>query len=320
MNCQRVQDSFLDYQDGSLAAPESAELRAHLSSCPACQREWAALQEITRKLDQLPAPAPSARLREQFYAMLETHRREADTVNPFELVRSRLDRFFAALVPARPPLQFAYALALLAVGLFVGTRYLAQPAAAPAPAPTVAAAPLPSPLPADDATQKEIADLRAQVESMGRLVTYSLLQQKSTSDRVQHVLATMDVESPDRKVLSDLVGALAFDPSINVRLSAVEALAPHADDSLVRAGVLSALPRENAPLVQVAMIELLAAAGEREALPVLDRLVRSETTDKDVRDAARRAVALLRTPLSTPPADDRNARDNPTKPTANPLA
>ena len=30
----------------------------------------------------------------------------------------------------------------------------------------------------------------------------------------------MDLKSPDRKVLTDLVGALAFDPSVNVRLTA----------------------------------------------------------------------------------------------------
>ena len=71
MNCQRVQDSFIDYQDGSLPADEAAELRSHLASCPVCQREWSALQEITRKVDALSdAPEPSPRLREQFYAML----------------------------------------------------------------------------------------------------------------------------------------------------------------------------------------------------------------------------------------------------------
>ena len=63
MNCTRVQDSFIDYQDGSLPADEAAQLRTHLASCPACQREWSALQEITRKLDALPAEEPSPRLR-----------------------------------------------------------------------------------------------------------------------------------------------------------------------------------------------------------------------------------------------------------------
>ncbi len=288
MNCSRVQDSFIDYQDGTLPPDESAALRAHLASCPTCQREWSALQEITRKLDALPAEEePSPRLREQFYAMLETHQRNADSVSPFALARSRIDRFFAALLPSTPALQFAAALAVLAVGVFAGARYF-QP---PAPVPVV-----------DNSAKQEIADLKAQMKEMGSLVAASLLQQKSTSERMQTVLATMDLKSPDRKVLSDLVGALAFDPSVNVRLSAVEALAPHANDRLVRAGLLSALPRESAPLVQVAMIELLTSVREPEALAIFDRISRDETADKDVRESARRALAVLRSPPS-PTAD-----------------
>lgn len=287
MNCQRVQDNFIDYQDGSLPADESAQIRAHLASCPVCQREWSALQEITRKLDSLPAAAPSPRLRENFYAMLENAQREADAPSPFALARSRIDRFFAALLPDQPALQFAFALTLLVGGLLAGQHYLARPTA-------------PVTVAADPAAQKKIADLEAKVASMDQLVTYSLLQQQSTSDRLAGVLSAMDQKNPDRKVLADLVGALAFDPSINVRLSAVEALAQHADDSLVRAGVLSALPRERAPLVQVAMIELLAEARDLSAAPVFEKLSRDEAVDTNVRDAARRALGALRLPAATP--------------------
>jgi len=300
MNCQRVQDCFIDYQDGTLPPDESAALRTHLASCPTCQREWSALQEITRKLDAMPTDeTPSPRLREQFYAMLETHQRDADSVSPFALARSRIDRFFAALLPSTPALQFAGALTALAVGVFVGTRYFQPPAALPA---TIV----------DNSVkhEQEIADLKQQMKEMGSLVAASLLQQKSTSERMQTVLATMDLKSPDRKVLSDLVGALAFDPSVNVRLSAVEALAQHADDRLVRAGLLSALPRESAPLVQVAMIELLTSVREPDAAPIFDRISRDETVDKDVRESARRALAVLRASSPT----DEHKNPNPSNP------
>lgn len=279
MHCHRVTARFLDHQDGTLLPGEAAELRSHLATCPTCQREWSALQEVTRKLDLLPADAPSPRLREAFYAHLATLQREADAPSPFVLARSRLDRFFATLLPAQPSLQFAGALALLALGLLTGARYLHPAPAAP-----------------DLAARAELAALRQQVDNMGRLVTHSLLRQQSTSERLQAVLATLHLPSPDRKILTDLVGTLAFDPSLNVRLSAVEALAPHAHDDLVRAGLLAALPRESAPLVQLAMIELLADLRTPDAAPVFDQLSRDPTTDKNVRDAARRALANLRAP------------------------
>ncbi len=69
---------------------------------------------------------------------------------------------------------------------------------------------------------------------------------------------------------------------------------------VVRQGLLAALPRESAPLVQVAMIELLTSVRESDAAPLFERLSRDETADKDVREAARRALAVLRTPS---PAD-----------------
>jgi len=287
MNCSRVQDSFIDYQDGTLPAGDATALRAHLATCPTCQREWSALQEMTRKLDALPAiEEPSPRLREQFYAMLETHQRDADSVSPFALARGTLDRFFAALLPSAPTLQFAGALAVLALGVFAGARYFQPPAAAPA---------------VDNSAKQaqEIADLKAQMNDVNRLVAVSLLQQKSTSERMQAVLATLDLKSPDRKTLTDLVGVLSVDSSVNVRLAVVEALTPHADDSLVRAGLLSALPRESAPLVQVAMIELLTSARDTDAVPVFERLSRDESTDKNVRESARRGLAVLRSPSPT---------------------
>jgi HEAT repeat protein len=222
--------------------------------------------------------------------MLETHQRDADTVSPFALAMSRIDRFFAALVPTTPALQFAGALAVLALGLFTGARFL-QPPAAPA---------VTSPADAQRLArlEKELADQKSQVKDMGSLVAASLLQQKSTSERLSTVLATMDLKSPDRRVLTDLVGALALDPSVNVRLSAVEALTAHADQEVVRNGLLANLPRESSPLVQVAMIELLTSVREPAAAPLFERLSR-ESADKDVRESARRGLALLRSPSPT---------------------
>ena len=292
MNCERVSELFVDYQDGTLPPDEAAGMRTHLASCPTCQREWSALQEITRKLDLLPAETPSPRLREQFYAMLETHQRDADAPSPFALAKSRIDRFFEAILPSQPALQFAFALTLLAAGIFAGARFIQQPAV----------------VTSDDNAKTELAALRSQVDNMGKLVTYSLLQQKSTSERLEGILATMDLANPDRKVLTDLVGALAFDPSVNVRLSAVEALAPHAEQDIVRAGLLASLPRESAPLVQMAMIELLASVRETEAVPVFEKISRDEAADQNVRDAAKRALASLRTPS---PADSNQPKAQP---------
>jgi HEAT repeat protein len=133
------------------------------------------------------------------------------------------------------------------------------------------------------------------MDTMSQLVGYSLLQQQSRSsnERLRGVLTSASVEKPDDKTINDLIGALALDPSANVRLNALEALYPHANQEVVRAGVLTSLPREQSPLVQISMIDFLVAARDREATSTLQKLSGNDQVDSNVRAAAKRALSQL---------------------------
>jgi len=273
MNCTAAQDRFADLLDHRLEAAGSAEVRAHLASCPDCQREYSALAQTLAELDALPDAKPGPALRKNFYAMLEEEKNSAASVAAAAArhrhnSRVSLWRWILAPVAAG---------ALAVAGFLAGTRY-----APPAPAPGL-----------DPATKQELADLRARVDAVGQLVGTSLLQQRSTSERLQTVLATLDLKNPGQKVIADLIGSLALDPSTNVRLSALDALYPHANQPIVRSGVLATLPREQNPLVQVAMIDFLVAARDRAAVPELEKIVRNDTINQVVRDAAKRGLAQL---------------------------
>jgi hypothetical protein len=279
MNCQRIQDAFIDYQTGTLPTHENAAVREHLKTCLTCQREWAGLQQTFIALDRLPEPTPSPRLRTNFYASLEEAIIEAETPSPFALARSRIDSFFAALLPSRPVLQFALTVIILMVGVVAGTRLI------PTAEPTIIVR-------SDPATQQELADLRARVESMDQLVNTRLLTQPATN-RLRGVLAALNENDPNDRTLAELLNTLAFDPSVNVRLTALEALYGHVDRAPVRSGVMSALSREPSPLVQVAMIDFVVASRDAQASPTLTRLTRNPAIDAVVREAAQRGLAQL---------------------------
>jgi len=282
MNCQRLRDSFTDALSGTLPATEASAIQTHLAGCAGCRREWAALQETLLTLDRLPAAAPSPLLRARFEAMLAEAKREAAApareVEPFGRAWSRLDAFFALLLPSRPAFQGALAVAVLAVGLILGARLVRPPA--PGPAAT------------DPALAAEIASLRSQVESMSQLVSNSLLPQ-SANARLEGVLAAAQSGRADDAALARLLHSLAFDASTNIRLLALEELYAHARLDPVRAGVIAALPRERSPLVQVAMIDFLAAVGDPAAAPVFEDLTRTANVDDAVRNAAQTALAML---------------------------
>lgn len=264
--------------DGMLSEAEARELRRHIETCAACREEFEGIEKTLAALDAMPEEEPSPRLREGFNAMLRAEMAAPeDSASVAGRLSRRLEELWGAMAP-RPLLQFSYSLALVLAGLLVGSRFLAPQPASPI---------------ADDATQKELAELRAKIDSMGQLVAYSVIRQEPDNARLRAVANKLDNGKLERGDLTQLVNMLAFDPSTNVRLSALEALYPHADKRIVRDGVLASLSRESSPLVQLAMIDFLTSLRDRQAAPTFEAITRDANTDKSVREAARLALAQL---------------------------
>lgn len=280
MNCQLARESFPELLDCRTAVPAHLEARAHLASCPDCQRDFSALSQTLNALDLLPAPQPSPRLRKDFYAMLEEEKHAAGSATPAENQKGRVPGLRrpggSGWRWIFPPLA---ACALFAFGYLAGRRTA-----------------VPTPLPAETvALTSKVQRLEDQLTKMGNLVGASLLQQnqRPANDRLRTVFASATQENPTDKVINDLISALAFDPSPNVRLRALAGLAAHAETEVVSTAVLASLSREENPLVQVSMIDFLAAARDREARPALEKISANDNTDSNVRSAARRALAQL---------------------------
>ena len=278
MNCQSVREILPELLDHRTPATAQLEARTHIASCPECQRELAALTRTASALDALTIPPPSPRLRQSFQVMLEAEKQSAASISPAAIARPPTPR---RTVRWRWVLSPLAGCALLALSFMAGTRYATPPAAMVTPA--------------DPTTAQQLAELQRKVDTMGQLVGYSLLQQQQrpTNDRLRGVLTAAQAERPSDRVLDDLLSAVAFDPSNHVRLRALEALYPHADRDVVRTGILAALPREQDPLVQLELIEFVAGNRDREAAPVLEKILQNESTNRSVRDAAQRALARL---------------------------
>jgi hypothetical protein len=282
MNCQRARDVFSELLDTRTAATAHLDARAHLANCPECQREFAVLTQTATALDAMPTPQPSSRLRKNFYAMLEEEKHSAASVRAVAKREQRARRASLWRWVMSPIL----ACALLLLGFALGKRSL-----------PLATSQAPS---TEGSTTRELAALREQmtqqreqISDMKKLVSISILQQQQNpaNERLKDVLAAAKSANPSIKVLEDLILALALDPNANVRLRAIEALYPHAEREVVRGGVLAALSREQNPLVQLELIDFVAAAQDQNATAVLEKISADETTDRTVRDAAKFALA-----------------------------
>jgi HEAT repeat protein len=136
----------------------------------------------------------------------------------------------------------------------------------------------------------ELAQLRTEMAGMRQLVTLSLLQQQSASERLRGVTYSYRAEPDDKEVLSALLQTVSWDPSPDVRLAAVDALRNFADNSTARRGLVQSLAHQNSPLVQIAIVDALMDIGEPSAAPALRTLVEAPEVDENVRRRAERAL------------------------------
>lgn len=281
MNCAHVRERLSELHDGQCQSGETEALRQHLAECPPCSQHYAELEQVLTTLHSLPSEEPSPKLRENFAKMLadeiaaeeEAKELRGKTHKPAKA------RGLAKVIAFPVWYQLCAAACLVLVGVLAGTTLLRQE---PVPSTT-----------GNETTQKQLADLQKRLESMSELVAYSLSRQQPDNARLQRVAAQVGkVAAPSSGELAALVGSLAFDPSTNVRLSALEALYPHAEQTIVREGVIASLPRERSVLVQLAMIDFLSSLHERQANKAIEALIHEATTDERVRDAGRRALAV----------------------------
>jgi Putative zinc-finger len=267
MSCEQIRLEIPEFLADRLKSEARTRVIQHLGECPACRRVVAELGAVWRGLETMNEAEPSPALRNRFRETLgawqegfREGRRSREREAPVRRMEFR---------PARASWWWqAAAAGLLLVMGAAGGRYL----------------------PGLGAQHSEIAQLRGQVDSLRQMVALSLLEEQSPSSRIRGVQYSYRLRRPDPDVEKALLRAVSHDSNVNVRLAAVDALAAFAGDAEVRRGLADALPLENSPLVEIALIDLLAQADAREAQPALLRVAQDANADETVR---KRAAAVL---------------------------
>jgi hypothetical protein len=277
MICERVREQIADVLAGRLDAAAREKFIDHLETCSACRAEVAELGVVWRGLDNMAEPEPSTQMRARFLETLRAYEegfQEAQRKQTYSAPGAARSSWWSALWPASPAWAAGFATAALVLGL-IGGRWLLSPKAGE---PTATA---------------ELSQLRGQVESLRQLVALSLLQEQSPSARLRGVTYSNQMSQPDREVTQALLHAVNHDSNVNVRLSAVDALAKFAGDANVRQALVDSLPVQDSPLVQIALIDLLAQLNSKDAAPALQKLAQNASADEAVRQRAAAAYEKL---------------------------
>ena len=249
MNCETAREQFAGYLADDIEAAAKVAVRDHIASCVSCREELEELSAVWTRLGVIPREQPSGRLRDNFYAMLEEAKKAADPKKAGGRPLRFRDYLRDLPVFRKPSYVYAFSIALLIVG--AGTGYFLRAAG----------------------TAPRTAALHRELQGMRRTAALSMIDRPSASDRLEGVGWSTRLESPDRKTLQALVDTLDRDPNVNVRLAAVDALYLFRNDPGVKDSLVRSLGKQESPLVQIALIDLLVEIRERRAAEALKKLI-----------------------------------------------
>jgi hypothetical protein len=268
MKCEQIAELLLDYLHESLSGEQKKIVDQHLESCVECGE----IAGLWKKLALIPDEQPSAAGRERFEAMLQAYQTGRQQEAITGRVRDGRASLWSVFQWLRSPVgAMAWSIALVALGTYIGLQ-LGN---------------------AKSNSQQDLAAMHTELTNMRQMVALSMLQQQSASQRLEGVTWTRREGQLDPEVLAALMRTLRHDPSVDVRLAALDALSRHAGQPLVKKTVVDALQEQQSPLVQVALIDQLVEWRDVDAAPRLEKLRQMPDVNPTVRQRADWAISKL---------------------------
>jgi hypothetical protein len=261
MEMHDIQRLLSRFSSGEATDADTKKIEALLESGSISLEDIEGFHLLDRQIMDMDSPAPSSALDHRFYEMLSAEKTKVKS--------SEWKNFFSW--PGFAP-KLAIASVTLLLGLMAG--YLLRPSGG---------------TPATD----QIEVLSQQVSDLQEMMMLSLLEGGSATDRLKAVNLTQEMNEASLKVTDALIQTLNQDENINVRLAALDALKPYARDSSVREALIRSIEKQESPLVQISLAELMVALQEKSAVKELEKIVQSDRTPADVKKKIRESMEVL---------------------------
>lgn len=272
LSCDQAQAWLYDAVKGELSALDQLNLDSHLAHCANCQRERLHLEQLRQWIRADPVPEPTPQLQTRFEQMLAQLTKEQPAVQPSGWTNwlHQLQSYWNLV---RGP-QLTFTLLVLGLGITAGYWWRGQN--------------LPSPL-----AQQPLDTTGEQLRQLQQVTLLSLLENPSASERLQAVSMSTQLPDPDTQVIDALLMTLNYDPNVNVRLVTLEALTRYAHTPRVRQGLVQSLAHQNAPILQLALADLMVKLQEKRAIQSLRQLLRQGDITPEVKTKVEHSLRTL---------------------------
>jgi hypothetical protein len=253
MKCEEYKERLADWHMGRLDAAAAAEVGQHLNTCADCREALVATAFVLDRINDLQDPEPSVQVKADFKA------KEKKPV--FR------DRVWSWLLQPRLPL--AYGLIIL---LCIGGAYL---------------------LGRSNKQGQEVQELHTVVQKQKQTMMLAMLDNPLASERMKAVSYTNDLKKVDDKVIDALFTTLNNDPNVNVRLSALEALAALGNHPEVRTGLIKSITTQDSPIIQLAIADVMLKLQEKRSVGSFRELLKQKGLEDEVKQKVKETITKL---------------------------
>ncbi|MEA5429614.1 HEAT repeat domain-containing protein [Arcicella lustrica] len=270
MKCEYDKERLTYLLNNPINDVERIALEEHLAECLDCQKEFEQSQKLWAIMGEIPKPVPSANMRTDFYAMLEDYKETvAEKNNPLTSILAK----FKQLWTIQPALQLSYSFMLILFGLSMG--YFINH------------------LNVRQASNQEITALSSEVQEMKKMMMMSLLENPSASERMRAVSYSEEITEVNTQVVDALLMTLNNDENVNVRLMTLEALTKLSDNARVREGLVQSITKQDSPLVQSAIADVMVKLQEKKSIKPLQKLLKQDNLNEMVKDKIKQSINQL---------------------------
>lgn len=271
MRCEQYEEKLAGWLNDDLSPAEREVVEKHLESCIACRGELAAMKEVWDMMSEMETPEPSAHMKVKFQAMLDTYKDSVQEQK--EEIWGSLRRHLQNMWQVQPKWTMAYSLVIVLIGIAAGYLLFYSSKGS--------------------RQEQQLQALTSQVHELKQTMMLALLENPSASERIRGVSYTSEIKHADKEVIDALLATLNNDPNVNVRLSTLEALSHLASHPEVRQGLIQSIARQDSPIIQLAIADLMLKLQEKGSINSLKELLKQKDLNPGVRDKIKQTITQL---------------------------
>ncbi|PQJ79081.1 HEAT repeat domain-containing protein [Polaribacter porphyrae] len=262
MDYKEFENSIVDYLSENLSTEKNKEFEGFLKANPEFQKEFNLTKSFwNESLEEVPTP--SSKMDMDFYSMLKAEEEKANQVSMI----TKIQNFFSLKLVK----QFAYTLAILTIGFFVGNWFNTS----------------------DNLSEEKIEVAQKETQDVRSQLVLTLLDQPSANKRLQAVNEVNKLNKVTKIIIKALFSTLNKDENVNVRLSALEALKKYTEIPLVREGLISSIANQTSPLVQMELADLMVVLQEKKAVKSFEKLIDKEDVNTSAKQKMKESIQSI---------------------------